>query len=93
MKIDRASVRGTELRMPALAVIMTWVYNHNRNSILSAILLHFAFNFTFGFFHPAPGELHLYLTLLLAVFAAVISYPWPVRSRGSRSPDGAGGAD
>jgi membrane protease YdiL (CAAX protease family) len=64
------------MRMVSLSLIMTWVYNNNGNSILSAVLLHFTFNFTFGFFHPAPNELHLYGTLLFMVFATAVTMIW-----------------
>ncbi len=62
------------VRMIALSVIMTWVYNKNRNSILSAILLHFGFNFTFGFLHPAPAQVHLYGTLLFVAFTVAVAW-------------------
>jgi len=35
------------LRMTLLSIPITWVYNNNQRSILSAVLLHFAYNFTF----------------------------------------------
>lgn len=70
---------GTELfwifliRMVCLSLLMTWVYKHTCSSVLSAILLHFTFNFTFMFFHPAPDELHGYGTLLFVGVAICCS--------------------
>lgn len=59
------------LRMTALSVIMTLVYVHTNRSILSAILLHFMFNFTYGFLQPSPLEIHLYGTLLISLVAII----------------------
>lgn len=68
------------LRMVCLSVIMTWVYNNNRRSILSAVLMHFTFNFTFSFLQPAPDEVHLYGTLIFLVFVLVVCWFWGPRS-------------
>ena len=57
------------LRMTALTVIMTVVYYANNRSLLSAILLHFMFNFTFIFLQPAPLEIHRDGTILLVLLA------------------------
>jgi membrane protease YdiL (CAAX protease family) len=61
------------LRMTALSVLMTGVYNHTGRSILSAILMHFVFNFTFSFLQPSPPGIHLFGTLVLIILAAVFS--------------------
>jgi membrane protease YdiL (CAAX protease family) len=63
-------------RMMALSIVMTWIYNNNRRSILSAILFHFMFNFTFVFVTPVPATLHLYGTMLIALIAASIAFIW-----------------
>lgn len=60
------------MRMTALTIIMTVVYNANHRSILSAILLHFMFNFTFVFLQPAPMEIHGYGTLILVLLAGFL---------------------
>jgi len=64
------------LRMTLLSVPMTWVYNNNRRSILSAILLHFAYNFTFSFVYPVPETMHLYGTVLILMIAMAIIIIW-----------------
>ncbi len=64
------------LRMPMLSLLMTWVYNNNRQSILSAILMHFSFNFTFGFFQPAPLLLHLFITAVFCVAGVGVVILW-----------------
>ncbi len=60
------------VRMTALTIIMTVVYNANNRSILSAILLHFMFNFTFVFLQPAPAEIHGYGTLILVLLTGFL---------------------
>jgi len=59
----------------AEAVIMTWIYNNTRRSILSAILFHFMMNFT-GEFLQLPGDLKNYqfLWLILIAVAIIILY-------------------
>ena len=52
-----------------LSGLFTWVYNHNRRSILSAILLHFAYNFTLNLIYPFPARVFVYETVLLFVTA------------------------
>jgi hypothetical protein len=47
------------LRMTALSAPIPWVYNNNGRSILSAILLHLAYNFTFSFLYPVPETMRL----------------------------------
>lgn len=61
------------LRMTALSILMTGVYNHTGRSILSAILMHFAFNFTFSFLQPSPPAIHLFGTIYIVILAAVFS--------------------
>jgi membrane protease YdiL (CAAX protease family) len=80
------------LRMTLISVLMTWVYNNNRRSILSAILFHFAYNFTFSLLYPISEAVHLYgtiLTLILAIGVALIWGPQTLarrRKRGRREP-------
>ncbi len=55
----------------ATAVIMTWVYNHTRRSILAAILLHFMMNFTLEFLR-LPGDFKVYHFVWLTIVAMVV---------------------
>jgi membrane protease YdiL (CAAX protease family) len=64
------------LRMTLLSIPITWVYNNNRRSILSAILLHFAYNFTFSFVYPVPETVHVVGTALMLALAALIVIGW-----------------
>jgi membrane protease YdiL (CAAX protease family) len=64
------------LRMTLLSVPITWVYNNNRRSILSAILLHFAYNFTFSFVYPVPDTMHIVGTGLMLLLDIVIVIAW-----------------
>ncbi len=64
------------LRMVLLSVLITWIYNNNRRSILAAILFHFAYNFTFSFVYPIPEAMHLYGTLLILAMAVMIVVIW-----------------
>jgi membrane protease YdiL (CAAX protease family) len=56
--------------VPMGAVLMTWVYNNTRRSILSAILLHFVQNFTLDLISGLHGALP---TGYWALFAATLS--------------------
>jgi membrane protease YdiL (CAAX protease family) len=75
----------------AEAVIMTWIYNNTRRSILSAILFHFMMNFT-GEFLRLPGDFKSYqfLWLILIAIAVIILYGPTKLARkhpgGSKSP-------
>ena len=53
-----------------LTFIMTWTYNHTRRSILSAVLLHMAYNFFLSLFYPVP---HIQVLLLFLAAALVVS--------------------
>jgi membrane protease YdiL (CAAX protease family) len=68
------------LRLTALSVPITWVYNNNRRSILSAILLHFAYNFTFSFVSPVPETMHGSGTVLTLLMGIVIVVAWGPRT-------------
>jgi membrane protease YdiL (CAAX protease family) len=49
--------------------IMTWVYNSTGRSVLGAILLHFAFNFTMGLVLPASVAFDIIRIILLSLVA------------------------
>ena len=53
-----------------LAVLMTWAYNHNGRSILSAILLHFAMNFSLNLVYPISDRAFVYYLALMSLVAA-----------------------
>ena len=54
------------------SIIMTWVYNHNRRSILAAILLHFTYPLTLNLIYPISEFASLLHALLLILVAAVM---------------------
>jgi membrane protease YdiL (CAAX protease family) len=58
----------------SLSILLTWVYLHNRASILAAILLHFFYNFTLGLVWPVNGRTQLIISILLVL--AVSSLAW-----------------
>ncbi len=71
----------------SLAVIMTWVYNHTRRSVLAAILLHFLFNTTFALVAASgqtiPVQALLYgtsLQVLVALMVGIWETKMPRRS-------------
>ncbi len=68
------------LRMTALSILISRVYEWTTRSILSAVLMHFMFNFTYGFFQPSPAEIHLYGTLIITLLAAGSWLTWRQRS-------------
>ncbi len=53
-----------------LAVLMTWAYNHNGRSILSAILVHFAMNFSLNLVYPISDRAFVYYLALMSLVAA-----------------------
>lgn len=66
-----------------LSVLMTWAYNENGRSILSAVLFHFAYNFTLGLVYPIPAlAASLQIVLLSAVAAGIVA----LRGDRSRNP-------
>jgi membrane protease YdiL (CAAX protease family) len=67
----------------ALSILFTWVYNHNRRSVLSAILLHFAYNFTLGLVYPFSPRFYLYEVTLMCFATLVVVQ---VEDRRSRYP-------
>ena len=52
-----------------LSVIFTWAANHNRQSILAAVLLHFMYAFTLSLIYPFPTRIYAYVTVLLGLTA------------------------
>jgi uncharacterized protein len=55
-----------------LSILFTWVSLHNRASILSAVLLHFFYNFTLGMILPFSDRMLLIQLILLALVVAFI---------------------
>jgi uncharacterized protein len=53
-----------------LSVLMTWAYDHNRRSILSAILLHWAMNFSLNLVYPISDSAFVYYLVLMSLAAA-----------------------
>jgi len=63
----------------AFTIMITWVYNNNQDSTLSAILLHFMANFTGQVFEPS-GLAMLYRTIFNVIFGILIMYFWGPKS-------------
>lgn len=61
---------GFLLNVMSLGLLMTWATVRNRASILSAILLHFSFNFTLGMALPFSERVFFIMGILL--FATVV---------------------
>jgi membrane protease YdiL (CAAX protease family) len=57
------------LAIVPLTILLTWVYNHNRRSILGAILLHFMYNFSLGMVYPLSQNLNLLHVIFMYVIA------------------------
>lgn len=57
------------------SVLMTWIYNNNNRSTLSAILVHFMINFTGEFFN-FPAAVKNYTLVWVALWALVIIAVW-----------------
>lgn len=53
-----------------LSVLMTWAYNRNSRSILSAILLHWAMNLSLNLVYPISDRALFYYLVLLSILAA-----------------------
>jgi len=62
------------VQVVALSVVLTWIYNHNRHSTLSAVLLHFMVNLVGELFLLSPRA-EVCHGLLWAV-AAVVTLVW-----------------
>jgi membrane protease YdiL (CAAX protease family) len=61
----------------SLSILLTWVYLHNRASILAAILLHFFYNFTLGLVWPVSDRTQLFISILLILAAASLAWLKP----------------
>lgn len=59
----------------AFSVLLTWVYNNNRRSTLTAILLHFMCNLSAELFQLSERA-EIYSTLLLIIVAIAITVIW-----------------
>lgn len=57
-----------------LTFIMTWAYNHNQRSILSAVLLHMAYTFFLSLFFPLPHTQVIFLFLAAALVVLVTEF-------------------
>lgn len=68
----------------AVSILMTWVYNNNRRSTLSAVLIHFMLNFT-GEFLDLPDQQELYRALWTILAAAGVTALWKPGTLTSRS--------
>lgn len=67
----------------SLTAIFLWVYQRTRSSVLSAILLHFSYNFTFSLFFPLPTIVSLFhsgIMILLAAGLWLLSAPRAVKN-------------
>jgi membrane protease YdiL (CAAX protease family) len=60
-----------------LSILMTWVYNNNRRSTLSAVLFHFSVNFVGELFELTPRANLFYIILWILVAIAVTIYWGP----------------
>lgn len=89
------------LQVVSLSVLTTWVYNNTHRSILSAVLMHFMFNSTYGIIqqdaNPLPASSFVANTVILAMAAVIVVSLWGFKTmtgfRGDVSePNGAGSA-
>jgi membrane protease YdiL (CAAX protease family) len=64
------------LQVVSLSVLITWVYNNTHRSILSAVLMHFMFNSTYGIIqqdgHPLPLSTFAANTAIIAIAAVIV---------------------
>lgn len=63
---------GFLLNVIPLCLLMTWAYVRNRASILSAILIHFFFNFTLGMATPFSERVFFIMGILLFVTVVLV---------------------
>ena len=68
------------LQVACLSVLTTWVYNNTHRSILSAVLLHFMFNSTYGFIQqggrPLPQSTFATNAGIIAAVAVIVIGVW-----------------
>jgi len=69
------------------SILMTWIYNHNRRSTLSAVLFHFMVNFI-GELYELSGRAELYYILLWIVAAVAVTVIWGPRTLTHRRDKG-----
>jgi hypothetical protein len=77
------------LTVMSLSVLLTWTYVHNRASILSAVLLHFFYNFSLALVYPVSDRTQWFISTLFALVVAVVVLLRPVGSaleRGASAP-------
>ena len=60
----------------SLSVIITWIFNNTRRSILAAILLHFMFNSTLNVLSPLSDRASLFATGILVLAAVIVVIVW-----------------
>ncbi len=72
------------LLVVCLSVLTTWVYNNTHRSTLSAVLMHFMFNSTYGFIEqggqPLPQSTFAANTGIIAVAAVIVICVWGSKS-------------
>ncbi|MFX0090802.1 MAG: type II CAAX prenyl endopeptidase Rce1 family protein [Candidatus Hodarchaeota archaeon] len=59
------------LSLFVFSIVMTWVFNNTKKSVLSAIMFHFMFNFT-GAFLNLPEQIEYYRTFWTIIITLVI---------------------
>jgi membrane protease YdiL (CAAX protease family) len=68
------------LQVVSLSVLTTWVYNNTHRSILSAVLMHFMFNATYGIIqqdgHPLAPSTFAANTVIIAIAAVIVIGLW-----------------
>lgn len=68
---------GFLLSTIAIAILMTWIYNHTKGSVLLAAFFHAAYNTTLVFFGTLWGDLRVFwfyvaVTWIAAIFVVII---------------------
>jgi membrane protease YdiL (CAAX protease family) len=57
------------------SILLTWIYNHNRRSTLSAVLFHFMVNYS-GELFALTDRAEIYQSVLWAVFVIAVVAIW-----------------
>jgi uncharacterized protein len=80
------------LQVVSLSVLTTWVYNNTHRSILSAVLMHFMFNSTYGIIqqdgHPLPPGTFAANTVTIAIAAMIVIGLWGSKTMTTFRGDG-----